>query len=71
VIPDHIAYVADRLANRLAEVAGDENAVLDTLRNLGRNTDPDTAAAVCVAALAYTFARCTTVVQRDTPKENN
>lgn len=57
-----------QLAYDLASVAGDRDAVLDVLRDLGeRADDAEHAAAVCVCALAYTFANCVTLTA--TPKE--
>lgn len=58
-LPAAVLEDALDLAESLALVAGDEAAVLDVIAQSGRElpTDED-AAALCVVALAFTYARC-------------
>lgn len=54
----------------LGAVAGDLPAVLDRLRDLGDDAEtPEEAAAVCVWALAFTFANCVTPNPTTTQEE--
>lgn len=58
-LPEAIVPEAHALATQLAIVAGDEAAVMANLTRAA-GADPDRAAALCVATLVYTFARCVT-----------
>lgn len=71
-LPEVIVPEVHALAEVLADVTGDEAAVIAAVARIG-GTDPDEAAALCIATLIYTYSRCLTTTDPSTtnPKENH